>query len=135
MLSLEDAIRIQVNRDEDCSETALRLMDLRRQMIALIGQRNALGGHERVPNVEERLKADYRAANPNRSRAPRVAVDEPRPLRILRLRAEIGELDGAIRQLRRSGMDSATAELLITRKRAELEDLLKARTDGRGAIE
>ena len=59
---------------------------------------------------------------------PRVAVDEPRPLKILRLRAEIGELGGAIRQLRRSGMDSAAAELLITRKRAELEDLLKAKT-------
>jgi len=58
----------------------------------------------------------------------RVAVDEPRSLKILRLRAEIGELGGAIRQLRRSGMDSATAELLITRKRAEPEDLLKAKT-------
>ena len=43
------------------------------------------------------------------------------------LRAEIGELGGAIRQLRRSGMDSAAAELLITRKRAELETLLNAK--------
>jgi hypothetical protein len=49
--------------------------------------------------------------------------------RSLRFRAEIGELGGAIRQLRRSGMDSATAELLITRKRAELEDLLKPKTN------
>jgi hypothetical protein len=64
MLSLEDAIRLQVNRDEDCSETALRLMDMRQQMLALIGQRNALGGYERMLNVEERLKADYRALNP-----------------------------------------------------------------------
>jgi hypothetical protein len=55
-------------------------------------------------------------------------VDEPRPLKILRLRAEIGELAGAIHQLRRSGISSAAAELLITRKRAELEDLLKAKT-------
>jgi hypothetical protein len=29
-----------------------------------IRQRNALGGQERVLNVEERLKDDYRAANP-----------------------------------------------------------------------
>jgi hypothetical protein len=43
------------------------------------------------------------------------------------LRAEIGELGGAIRQLRRSGMDSAAAELHITRKRAELESLLNAK--------
>ena len=56
-------------------------------------------------------------------------MDEPRPLKILRLRAEIGELGGAIRQLRRSGMDSAAAELLITRKRAELETLLNAKTN------
>jgi hypothetical protein len=56
-------------------------------------------------------------------------VDEPRPLKILRLRAEIGELGGAIHQLRRSGMDSAAAELLITRKRAELEDLLKPKSE------
>jgi hypothetical protein len=56
-------------------------------------------------------------------------VDEPRPLKILRIRAEIGELGGAIRQLRRSGMDSAVAELLITRKRAELETLLNAKTN------
>jgi hypothetical protein len=33
-------------------------------MVALIGQRNALGGRERVLNIEERLKADYRAVNP-----------------------------------------------------------------------
>jgi hypothetical protein len=55
-------------------------------------------------------------------------VDEPRPLKVLRLRAEIRELGGAIRQLQRSGIDSAAAELLITRKRAELEDVLKAET-------
>jgi hypothetical protein len=61
MLALEDAIRLQVNRDEDCSETALRLMGLRRHMLALIGQREALGGQERVLDVEERLKAEYRA--------------------------------------------------------------------------
>jgi hypothetical protein len=54
-------------------------------------------------------------------------VDEPCPLKILRLRAEIGELGGAIRQLRRSGMDSAAAELLVTRKRAELEGLLRSK--------
>jgi hypothetical protein len=65
----------------------------------------------------------------NRSRVPWVAVDEPRPLKILRLRVEIGELGGAINRLRRSGMDSAAAELLVTRKRAELEDLLNAKTN------
>ena len=46
------------------------------------------------------------------------------------LRGQIAELGGAIRQLRQAGMDSAAAQLLITRKRAELEDLMKR---GKGA--
>ncbi len=45
---------------------------------------------------------------------------EPPALDILVLRGEIAELGGAIRQLQRSGLDSASAQLLITRKRAEL---------------
>jgi hypothetical protein len=63
MLDLEDAIRAQVNREEDCSVTGRRLMDMRRQMVALVRQRDALGGRERMLTVEERLKADYRSAN------------------------------------------------------------------------
>lgn len=50
--------------------------------------------------------------------------DEPVTLEILRLRGEIAELGGAIRQLQRSGLDSAAAQLLITRKRGELEGLM-----------
>ena len=41
------------------------------------------------------------------------------------LRGQIAELGSAIRQLRLAGMDSAPAQLLITRKRAELESLMK----------
>jgi hypothetical protein len=61
MLALEATIRQQINRDEDCSEAALRLMEMRGQLVTLIRERNALGGHERLLNVEERLRADYRA--------------------------------------------------------------------------
>ena len=64
MLTFEDTIRLQVNRDEDCSDTSFRLMDMRGQMVALVRQREALGGYERMLNVEERLKADYRAMSP-----------------------------------------------------------------------
>jgi hypothetical protein len=63
MLTFEEAIRKQVNRDEDCSEASLRLMEMRRELVALTTQRDALGGHERLLDVEERLKADYRAVN------------------------------------------------------------------------
>jgi len=54
-------------------------------------------------------------------------------LQILKLRAELLELGSAIRQLNRAGLDSAAAQLLMTRKRAELEDLMCRRNDARAA--
>ena len=63
MLDIEGSIRDQVNRDLDCTEASVRLMEMRREMTALVAQRNALGGYERLLNVEERLKADYRAVH------------------------------------------------------------------------
>ncbi len=47
------------------------------------------------------------------------------PLRIAALRAEIAELGAVIGQLRRAGLDSATAKLLLARKRAQLDGLMK----------
>ena len=55
-------------------------------------------------------------------------MNEPAALKILGLRGEIAELGGAIRQLQRSGLDSASAQLLIARKRSELECLLNRST-------
>jgi hypothetical protein len=40
---------------------------------------------------------------------------------------KISDLGGAIRQLQRSGLDGASAQLLISRKRAELERLMNFR--------
>ena len=62
MLGAEDNIRQRVNRDEDCSEAAVHLMSMRVVMLGLIGERNRLGGEERLLNVDERLKLDVRAA-------------------------------------------------------------------------
>jgi len=62
MLGAEDHIRQQVNRDEDCSAAALRLISMRGAMLDLIRERNRLGGEERLLNVDERLKLDVRAA-------------------------------------------------------------------------
>jgi hypothetical protein len=62
MLGAEDNIRKQVNRAEDCSEAAMHLMAMRVAMLGLIGERNRLGGEERLLNVDERLKLDVRAA-------------------------------------------------------------------------
>ena len=51
--------------------------------------------------------------------------DDPVPLQILELRAQIGELSSAVRQLQLSGLDAAAPRLLISRKRAELADLTR----------
>ncbi len=40
------------------------------------------------------------------------------------LRRRIGELDQLARRLDQSGLDNARAQLLLSRKRAELEDLI-----------
>lgn len=60
--------------------------------------------------------------------------DGPLDWKIQTLRGQLVELGSAIRQLNQSGLDSATAQLLLSRKRAELEDLIRrGRADARTA--
>lgn len=60
--------------------------------------------------------------------------EDPLHWKVQTLRGQLVELGSAIRQLNQSGLDSATAQLLLSRKRAELEDLIKrGRTDVRPA--
>ncbi len=61
MLDAESTIRQHINRDEDCAEASMQLMAMRVVMLGLIGERNRLGGEERLLDVDERLKADCRA--------------------------------------------------------------------------
>jgi len=63
MLATEGIIRKQINRDEDCTEASRGLMAMRTTMLGLIGERDSLGGGERLLDVEERLKAEYRAVS------------------------------------------------------------------------
>ena len=51
--------------------------------------------------------------------------DEPLEWRIQILRGQLVELGSAVLQLNQSGLDSAPAQLLLSRKRAELEDLMQ----------
>ena len=51
--------------------------------------------------------------------------DDPLEWKIQTLRGQLLDLGSAIRQLNQSGLDSATAQILMSRKRAELEDLMK----------
>jgi hypothetical protein len=60
MLELERSIRDQINRDLDCTEQSLRLMGMRREMVGLIRERDALGGRETCPTITERLRENYR---------------------------------------------------------------------------
>jgi hypothetical protein len=64
MLSLQEEIRALVNHDQDCSEPAQRLLDMRAEMVELITQRNAMGGGEVCPNIAERLREAYRPPRP-----------------------------------------------------------------------
>jgi hypothetical protein len=56
--------------------------------------------------------------------------DDPLAWRIAVLRWQLLELGSAVRQLNQSGLDSATAQLLLSRKRAELEDLMQVAKSG-----
>jgi len=52
-------------------------------------------------------------------------TDEPPSLKLSRLREQLRELGAVVRQLNQTGSDSAAAQLLLSRKRAELEDALR----------
>jgi hypothetical protein len=59
----------------------------------------------------------------------------PLPLQIQLLRGEIADLSAAIHQLRRCRLDSASTQLLIAWKRAELEGLMRSqRTAAQPAV-
>jgi hypothetical protein len=59
MLATEDVIRKQIDRDEDCTDSSLRVLAMRTKMLGLIGERDRLGGSEPLLNVEERLRAEH----------------------------------------------------------------------------
>jgi hypothetical protein len=72
MLRAEDAIRKQVNRNEDCTVASLQVMAMRTALLVLLSERNRLGGSERLLDVDEMLKARCRAVNEKPLQGPRV---------------------------------------------------------------
>ena len=56
MLVLQQAVCAQISRDQDCTEASFRLLAMRREMSALVRELTVLGGADRLPTVEERLK-------------------------------------------------------------------------------
>jgi hypothetical protein len=78
MLDMEVSIRDQVNNDQDCTETALQLMGMRRELTAVVGEWSLHGGGERLPTIPQRLRENYRAAQ-KRKVPPKQKYEERRP--------------------------------------------------------
>jgi hypothetical protein len=53
-------------------------------------------------------------------------MDTDLAFKLAELRGQIAELGSSIRQLQKAGLDSASAQLLIIRKRGELECLMNS---------
>src|SRR3954447_3584558 len=60
MLDLQGAIRDRIQHDRDCTESAVRLMDMRRELSVRIREWTRLGGGDRLPTIQERLRECYR---------------------------------------------------------------------------
>jgi hypothetical protein len=60
MLDMAASIRDQVNHDRDCTESSLRLMGMRQELTVLVREWTLLGGGERLPTIQERLRENYR---------------------------------------------------------------------------
>ena len=61
MLDMEASIRDLINNDCDCSEAALRLMAMRQELTVQLSEWSLLGGGERLPVIQERLRGSHRA--------------------------------------------------------------------------
>ena len=60
MQAVENQMRDQIAQGRDCSATASRLIDMRKDLVRLIKQRNALGGVEVLLPYKERFFATPR---------------------------------------------------------------------------
>ena len=60
MTEVENQIRLQIAHDMECSEASVRLMAMRQDLVALIRQRDAMGGAESCPTIAERLASNRR---------------------------------------------------------------------------
>ncbi|MBU6463007.1 MAG: hypothetical protein KGK01_13540 [Bradyrhizobium sp.] len=89
MLEAEAAIRAQIGRDEDCTETSLVLMAMRAEMSALSKERGRLGD-DREPILVEQLM------HPRRAPATRLILPAKRHRASKNSQAELGAIDDAL---------------------------------------
>ena len=62
MVRVENTMHDQIRSDLDCTESALRLMEMRKELASLVADWRAAGGNEHLPTIQERLKANNRPA-------------------------------------------------------------------------
>jgi hypothetical protein len=72
MLALEAVVRDQIKQDQDCAESALQLMAMRRALTELVREWVRLGGGDRLPAITERLREKTRPAASARLAAKKV---------------------------------------------------------------
>ena len=75
MLDVEASISGLVNSDRDCTESSLRLMGMRQELTALVREWALLGGGDRLPTIQERLRENHRPLQKRKARPK----PQPRP--------------------------------------------------------
>lgn len=91
MLDLQVSVRGQISHDRDCTESSVRLMAMRRELTVLVKEWTHLGGGDRLPTIQERLRECYRP------------VVRPKPVAALKIqRRRADEVDGS--QMRFTGV-------------------------------
>lgn len=83
MSELEAAIRNQIKHDLDCTETALRLMAMRQELTALIGDWKAAGGGDRLPIADVRPKENHRSPAKSENKSENKSGNKSEKLRIV----------------------------------------------------
>ena len=58
MVRVEDAMHDQIRHDPD-TESALRLLAMRKELAILVAEWRAAGGSEPLPTIHERLQANH----------------------------------------------------------------------------
>ncbi len=80
-----EAVHEQIGRDQDSTEAAVRVLEMRMQLAARVAEWTAMGGLAILPTVEQRLKEKREPlARPRLYIVPKAAAPAPRkaPLRM-----------------------------------------------------
>jgi len=77
MRRVEAVMHEQIARDQDSTEAAVRVLEMRMQLAAKVAEWTALGGLAILPTVEERLKEKRPPTRPRLYIVPKTAVPAP----------------------------------------------------------